>query len=704
MHAFSRMIPASAENRAAVRTAVATLVAVLIAFKFHLDTPYWSGMTVVIVSNLYTGNIIDKAMMRILGTIAGAILGFFIAGLVVNSLLLYLFASFSVMALAVYYYHFSRYAYAWLLCALTILIIISQLAMNPANAFYVAIWRPVEIGLGVVIASLSAYSIFPNRIKDHLLTQVDTLFDDLSMVLATYHQSLQNPSLSQRSVADLNLQFKKDCRNTIDLLGALRREPGIKKEAIDQYRAVLHSIYQFTRLLQFQINTSLDFAPLMEKLNIDGLFGAIKTDIASLRQAFKSQQPFTEPLSTLEATEQFERQIKARQRELSDALQAVYAFDHFISEIRQLLETMNSLIKGTRPEKETHSIYLNAQRRLRNDPDLIKHGIKAGLTVLLALALWFISDWPGGLSGIISSIVISIRRNLYEMKNISLHRLLGCLAGGGVAVSALTLFTMNLYDFALIILVFVWIFSYFSFKYPLYAYLGLQANLALIISLAQQGGPPVYLHPPLERLAGILMGITASFIVANLVWRSDPLSMLQRYISKLSHYMKDNVYQLLLVERESVRLHDLTNLFWISRGLIESLSTESLSEHKTQQLQAFKKQFETHVFIQATISHIFANLDLHKIRTCAHAYKPSLSELERSLVRYYQGEGVQSSKQLILAMQDILKALKEKPPEDEDCFKGLIVYLDGLIQLAKRETGTQPLKPLTKKALTSQRS
>lgn len=67
--------PQTVENRAAIRTAFAALIAVLISFKFHLETPFWSGMSVVIVSNLYTGNIIDKASMRIIGTIAGVVFG-----------------------------------------------------------------------------------------------------------------------------------------------------------------------------------------------------------------------------------------------------------------------------------------------------------------------------------------------------------------------------------------------------------------------------------------------------------------------------------------------------------------------------------------------------------------------------------------------------------------------------------------------------
>ena len=182
--------PHSVENRAALRTAIAALVAVLISFKFHLQTPYWSGMSVVIVSNLYTGSIIDKAMMRIIGTIAGAFLGFYVAGIVANSFLLYLLSCFLIIAVSVYYYNYSKYGYAYLLGALCAFIVISQLALNPQNALMVAIWRPVEIGIGVLVSAISAYALFPNHLKDNILVQVHDIFADFIVEFNQFHEEL----------------------------------------------------------------------------------------------------------------------------------------------------------------------------------------------------------------------------------------------------------------------------------------------------------------------------------------------------------------------------------------------------------------------------------------------------------------------------------------------------------------------------------
>lgn len=213
-----KLFPKTLENRAALRTAIATLIAVLIAFFLHLDKPYWSGMTVVILANVYTGSIIDKAILRIVGTVIGACMGYFLAGLVVNSLLLYLLANFLLISLAVYYYNFSPHAYAYLLGALAAFFVISQLAVSSDEAFYVAIWRSVEIALGVLVSAVAALFIFPNKIQDSLINDVNSIFDQLSDLLDQLHQLLLMDKSSIQELSTNNFQLRKKIKNRLKSL------------------------------------------------------------------------------------------------------------------------------------------------------------------------------------------------------------------------------------------------------------------------------------------------------------------------------------------------------------------------------------------------------------------------------------------------------------------------------------------------------
>lgn len=700
--------PQTVENRAAIRTALAALAAVLLSFKFHLETPFWSGMSVVVVSNLYTGNIIDKAMLRIIGTVAGAFLGFYVAGLVANSFLLYFLSCFSIVCIGTYYYSFSINGYAYLLGALCAFLIISQVAINPQHAFFVAIWRPVEIGIGVLVSAISAYFIFPNHLKDNITTQLHDIFTDFSMGIGQLLNMLREANPDFDVLAQNNLKIKKKLRKAVELIGAMNHELGVTKARTDLVRALLDIFYDLSRQLQYLILISPQHSDLtiVHSLPIESVLNAIQSDLAQLQMAFSNQERLVD-LKTEAAIAELERHVKQIQKsdegtffylnpKANTELEAqepafksnfVYAFIHFLHQVKQSLLLMHSLLSHIPLEMTAKFQVLKTQERIRTDRDVIKRCIKAGFSVILALGFWMVTNWPGGLNGIISSLVISIRKNLFEMKNVSIHRLLGCILGGGIALFSLFLIKMNLYDFILIFFLSVWGFSYFMFKLPKYSYIGLQANIALIISLAQEGGPPVYLGPPLQRLGGIVIGIVASFIVANLIWRSDVWTMLNRYLNKLYLYMGQNLKQILLAPENQKKLHDLANLFWTTRGLIESLADEPLSATKQSMLVELRKRFDSLVMIQATTSHILGAVNREKVEETAQLLGCDLFFYEKGVWTAFTQHDVASGLKISAQLNELLSEIDKKKTfskvSDSDV-RGFLAYINALNQLVLR--------------------
>lgn len=681
--------PQSVENRAAIRTAIAALISILVSFKFHLETPYWSGMTAVIVSNLYTGSIIDKAMMRIMGTLAGAFLGFFIAGIVANSFLLYLLCCFLVVTISVYFYNYSKYGYAYLLGALCTFLIISQLALNPERAFFVAIWRPVEIAVGVFVSAISAYVIFPNHIKDNIVIQVHELFNDFLAEFKQLQNVLSQTEADFSNLTVTNLKIRRTLRKAMELIGALNQEIGVKQEMVDHFRAYLDTLYNISRQLQYLVITtpqSNDLA-VLKLLNINTVFAAIEHDLLLLQSKFKNQS-IRATLKSGDALIELDKQFQHDVKKISVKSDFIYSLTHYLQQVYQSLVLIDTLLtNGTVPATPTYKV-ISRQERLRADYDLIKHSIKAGLSVILALGFWLVTNWPGGLNGIISSLILSIKgKNLFDMKHVGLHRLTGCFLGGGVALISLNVFEMNLFDLIVVLFLSVWAFSYFMFKKAKYSYIGLQANIALIIALAQEGGPPVLLDPPLQRLAGILIGIVSTFIVANVLWRSDVWSILNRYLEKLYNYVTFNLNQVLLVSEEQRILHDSANLFWVTRGLLESLGNENLSDRRQNKLNRLIPRFESLVISQATISHILVTIDINKAHKSAKLLQFDLTLYEKKLVEFYKHHQIQEGLDLSQVLNEFLEDIEKKQGYSkirDSELRNLLAYINALKQLASR--------------------
>lgn len=651
--------PKTQENRAALRTAISAVVAILLAFALHLDKPYWSGMTVLLLANLYTGNILDKAIMRLIGTVAGATLGICLANLVESSLFLYFMMSFFLVAIAVYYYNFSKYAYAYLMLAISAFMVISELAFEPGEAFWVAIWRPIEIGLGVLVSAVAAFSIFPNAIQDNVLKEIHEIFKAMDALLMAVSDVIFEPEGDALSHINANnLSLKKKLRKTMEMIDFMRREMGYSRHGIEQIRLLLDALYQLSRLISFFLaaeKTLTKGALVSDSALTKKMLDCIRTDLITLEKTVFNGDQALEYKPPSVFAEFFAREYLLT---LPFAQQKnTLLMAHLLRQINDLLMNLQGAIKQqttlNKPGMVTH------QQQLQSDPDIIIHGMKAGLTVILALSFWLISNWPGGLNGIVSSIVISIRRNLFDMKNIGAHRLIGCLLGGAVFLLSTCFFSLNLYLFIIIIFFSVWGFSWFSFTQVPYAYIGLQANMALVISMAQAGGPATSIDAPLERLAGVIIGIVASLLVANLLWRTDLLGMLQGQLKKIKRLITLNCQRLLQRDKQNA-LYDLTNIFWVCRGLLESLEKESLNPLNTAQLMKAKAEQEKLVFLQVTLHYIqHAVLQEEAIATAASC-QIDLSSLKNRVLALYTDDNPQdaalfddlenASSQLILAI------------------------------------------------------
>ncbi|KTC99383.1 FUSC family protein [Legionella erythra] len=712
---FKPFIPQTKENRAAVRTAISAVVAVLLAFALHLEKPYWSGMTTVILANIYTGSIIDKAIMRIAGTLAGAWGGYFLAGFIANSFLLYLLSAFLLVTIAVYYYNFSLYAYAYLLGAISAFIVIADLAIAPEEAFWVAIWRPIEIGLGVLVSAGAAFCLFPTNIHKALDKEVGQVFTGFKELLMQVQDNLLAHAHSVDELRNNMQTFKKSVVKATDMLGYMRREVGFKREKIDQLRLLFDSFYSLNRSLHFFVAShqydSIQAEIKETPLPLKAVFSAITEDLESIKSNFLKQTDDGKALAGIQALQSWDKALSALTITNSRHQQAVFAISHLLRQLINQLQSLQLVLVKGQKQKAPKTSLISRKQRLQTDPDIIKHSIKAGLSVTLALCFWLISNWPGGLNGLISSIVISIRKSIYEMKNISLYRLLGCMAGGGLALFSLAWFRMNLYDLIIILLFGVWGFSYFSFKYTTYAYIGLQANIALIITLAQAGGPPIALDPPLERLGGILIGIASTFLVANAVWRSDMLTQLTGRLHKLSRYLLYNVRQLLAPEAQKKPLYDLTSLFWFCRGLLETLDQTELSPKKQAVLDKAKADFQNMVLLQATITHVYDYIDQEKCRLEAARIGCDLRVLEAQVTALFEAgresHMIPGLRQQLNALRDEMMAACEAEKVSADAMENSVVYLSSLIQLAiiaqdmAREADYQTAAPLSQGEVTA---
>jgi len=594
-------MPTDVSVRAAIRTAICLVTTAILAFSFHLPSPYWSCMTVIIVSQRYHCEVIAKGFMRLLGTVIGAAVGYFLAGLVVNSFYLFLLGCFGIVSFGFYGYRQSRYPYAYLLAMLTTFLITAEAILSPSAPFQTAIWRPTEIGLGIIISSLGALTILPNFGDKRFKEQCQQLNDNLTKLITLLSSQTSNTNGLQKTLNTIRQLLVE----TRQLLTSLHFE--IAPNKAKKYQAFLSTCQQLTvSFVALSDNHSLPF-PLLERMKIPHLIRQLQHCLPTL-----NEQTLTDPHQTAKYSAMLSdikknylrlRHQNKLQTYRTDELMAFHQSLRIFKSIRQLL------VNG--PHIEYHSKKI----RIRRDPDVLKQSIKAGLTAVVAVLLWLVSNWPSGIQGIISSLIISQQRNVEDVNRVSMQRFCGCLIGGFIALNLLAATSMNL-SLLLIILFFICgFFQYLNLHLKTNSYIFLQANIAIVITLVQAYGPPTSLAPPLQRLAGIFIGILASTLVANSLWRHTRQSFTINRLKKLYALVLHN----LNAAKADDKLHDLTPIITLIRANFDKLPLSNTNEnylllfnsltriHRLIKLQAFAQSSQ----LKQSAQHL--NIDLKEV-------------------------------------------------------------------------------------------
>lgn len=152
--------------KATIAVAIAYTLGLLLGNFFNIEQMYlWMTITVVVVMSTQPnlGGALDKALMRFLGTVTGALVALVIIASVQNHILqVVLILPF--IFLAVYFAGASKYSYAGTLAGITIIIII----LNKQLGVQVAIYRAIEISLGIAISLFVNRFIFPIRAETRL--------------------------------------------------------------------------------------------------------------------------------------------------------------------------------------------------------------------------------------------------------------------------------------------------------------------------------------------------------------------------------------------------------------------------------------------------------------------------------------------------------------------------------------------------------
>src|SRR5262249_39089709 len=166
----------------AAKTTASGLLALLVAFTFNLDQPKWALLTVFIVAQPQSGLVLAKSFYRIIGTLVGAAVALALVAFFAQERV----RLFGTLALwiglctfvSVHARNFA--AYGFVLSGYTVAIVGIPGALDPGNAFYIALARVTEISLGIMTTAAISHLVLPVSLAESLRHAVATARTELA--------------------------------------------------------------------------------------------------------------------------------------------------------------------------------------------------------------------------------------------------------------------------------------------------------------------------------------------------------------------------------------------------------------------------------------------------------------------------------------------------------------------------------------------
>jgi len=127
------------------------------------DKPYWAGFAVAFVSLASIGQSMNKAALRMFGTLMAMVVALTFIALFAQDRWAFILTVSVYAGFCCYMMSGSKHAYFWQLSSTVVLIISLDAGPDPVNAFNTAVLRAEQTGLGILVYSLVAIFLWPNR-------------------------------------------------------------------------------------------------------------------------------------------------------------------------------------------------------------------------------------------------------------------------------------------------------------------------------------------------------------------------------------------------------------------------------------------------------------------------------------------------------------------------------------------------------------
>ena len=184
--------------------AIAGMLAFYVALWQGLPRPQWCIFTVVVLTAAqYVGAIVEKSLLRVIGTVIGALVGIWLVGNHASEPIFMLGGCFVIAAFGTMMFGGNLYPYAFFLTVLTMLVVINNSMKNPSAAWDIGVARTEEICVGIVASMIVTGVLWPRYARVEYRRSIRSALRDIGRIAAERIPLLLETDTSGDTKADM---------------------------------------------------------------------------------------------------------------------------------------------------------------------------------------------------------------------------------------------------------------------------------------------------------------------------------------------------------------------------------------------------------------------------------------------------------------------------------------------------------------------
>jgi p-hydroxybenzoic acid efflux pump subunit AaeB len=533
--------------RYGIKLGLASLLSLYVALVLRLEHPNWAVLTCLVMMNShFVGSTALKAMLRCVGTIAGAFLGVWLVGTYSSSPVIFLVLISIILGIAVYkfgQYPSSQAPYAYYLVGLTTLSVATYGIQDPSDVWRTGLNRALEILAGSFSSLAVTSLIWPRYAREEFFELGSKALETAAEVVSLETASYIQPRDRSGQLEQLRKRFEQQVSTLRNLLQAGAQESTRFYGRLGNYNAfvvLLTNLFQAALHLETKREEESQYiARIQDEL------AAVSTAVAQEFQVLMSAYTPGARLPETTLDEAFDtlleklRALRAAGLFLEPSIETNIDFFSHIAALRtirhELLE-MRHIKQGLPRLRAAHPERKRAWDLLPTIDWLwMKIAFKAALAADLSLLLirWIHPPGPAALP--LAALLFSVLQRTFIRAGSTgdlraFQRLFFAFIILSVYTALLILITPFLADYLamnLVLFVGLFIFGFLTARAPGLSFWAMVTILSTSVFVGLNPQVPVASSTIIDSVEGLLAGMAIATVIGRLIWPLLPQRLLR---------------------------------------------------------------------------------------------------------------------------------------------------------------------------------